>query len=608
VAHDRARLKPVGRAGAAWALVAFVLVALTRLVGVSTPPQTYFDEYLYARSADDYLRGVDVAEWTHPPVSKELMALGERWLPRFRAARCNAKPPPEPVAPFGFSITPSGDLVHRGTVLAHGASDVAAATDDRAVWAAFGVERRVQIFAADGTPGPSIAVRNEPVRVLVPSDPSKGNSPHAIRVLAAGGGRIESVDPYAKHRAGGIAATTPDTWAFDRSGIVWAVDGTRALAIDPRSLAVLGRATLPFAGRTAHERDGRIVVSDGSRVACLSGDAPLGWRFGGAIAGGAAAALALLVSWRCFGNRRAAIVAALLVCLEGLSFSMSRTAGPDAYLTAFVLVAWFAALSCLHHAGTAPRTARLWLLASGGAAGLAVSTKWIGAYALAGIVLVFVWDARVSGRAGVAGLWRTGLIAAALVPAIYLATYVPYLRAGHGVADLLGLQVRMFRWHAGAGQWQWLSSPWYWWPAGGKAILLHLATTTRARAELWSLPNPVVLLFGLVAIVAMAIVARRRRDPASALVPWAALVQYMPWAIVPRYTFIYHYLTVVPFLCIAAGWAVRRSTVATMAVVGAAAAVFLVLLPLTDGWLVAPSYLGSVRSALSWMFAVHPRP
>jgi dolichyl-phosphate-mannose--protein O-mannosyl transferase len=89
------------------------------------------------------------------------------------------------------------------------------------------------------------------------------------------------------------------------------------------------------------------------------------------------------------------------------------------------------------------------------------------------------------------------------------------------------------------------------------------------------------------------------------LVPFAALIQYLPWAVVGRVMFLYHYLPVVPFLAIALGWWLTRQrrhrTVIMAAVAAAAVALFGVQLPMLEGWTVSTSYLDAVHIALRWV-------
>jgi len=60
----------------------YIRLAVKRLVDeqelVEWPPtyrsQTYFDEIYYVRTAEEYLKGAELYEWTHPPLGKLLIA------------------------------------------------------------------------------------------------------------------------------------------------------------------------------------------------------------------------------------------------------------------------------------------------------------------------------------------------------------------------------------------------------------------------------------------------------------------------------------------------------------------------------------------------------
>lgn len=53
--------------------VAFLAIGLYRL---GWPPEQIFDEVYHARTAEEYLKGINPYEWTHPPLAKLLAALG----------------------------------------------------------------------------------------------------------------------------------------------------------------------------------------------------------------------------------------------------------------------------------------------------------------------------------------------------------------------------------------------------------------------------------------------------------------------------------------------------------------------------------------------------
>ncbi|MCS7172090.1 MAG: phospholipid carrier-dependent glycosyltransferase [Armatimonadetes bacterium] len=58
-----------------WGVVLLLLVAAAlRFWRLGEPPKQFFDEIYYARTAQEYLTGRPVYEWTHPPLSKLLIA------------------------------------------------------------------------------------------------------------------------------------------------------------------------------------------------------------------------------------------------------------------------------------------------------------------------------------------------------------------------------------------------------------------------------------------------------------------------------------------------------------------------------------------------------
>ncbi|MCS7234575.1 MAG: phospholipid carrier-dependent glycosyltransferase [Armatimonadota bacterium] len=62
-----------------WWLAALVVAsAALRLWRLGEPPTQVFDEIYYARTARQYLLGQPIYEWTHPPLSKLLVAVGIR--------------------------------------------------------------------------------------------------------------------------------------------------------------------------------------------------------------------------------------------------------------------------------------------------------------------------------------------------------------------------------------------------------------------------------------------------------------------------------------------------------------------------------------------------
>ncbi len=714
----RLTLHPVGRRGAALALVAFLVVLATRLAWVGEPPGMYFDEVYHARTAGEYLQGKDVYEWTHPPLAKELMAASVRgvggigargrgeladgmdsgmvdahgstvvWAapgavqwgrldgcevrPRGGAVRTTVTPTavavwdegallggtgregpvlalldaggeqwrvPVPAVPeriatidgAGFVVGVDGSLgmVDRAgefVPLAPGALGLDADRQERVVWVSFPAEGRV---AAYGTGGQvrEATVQGQPAALAV--------APETSRLLVAGDQGLESVDADdARHEAVLGEVSADRLAAVPGSGLVWAFDGDEARLIEPLGMSTIGRAELPepplaVSGAT----EGTVLAVSSSGITCLGGRPAFGWRFGSAIFGAAMAALAALIALRMFGSTLAAGLAALFVAVDGLAFTLARIAMNDSYVTAGILAAWFCALSCLYRTGAAvvPEgdaeeeaaadvrsrwPAVGWMALTGLSLGFAVASKWVGLYALGGIGLLFLWDLWSRGRRGLWGLVGGPVMALiaigvflVLVPAgVYVASYIPYFALGNSFGDLLELQRGMYTYHAHLTATHPFGSPWYGWPVGHRAVWIYLGSGGGGRAEIWTVGNPVVFVGGLLAFVSLAVAAVRARSVAFSVIVFAVLVQFVPWTLVDRVAFLYHYLPIVPFLAIALGWWLavgergmsRRG--AAVAVAALATAVFVALLPVLAGISVPDAYHDAVRAVLPWVF------
>jgi predicted membrane-bound dolichyl-phosphate-mannose-protein mannosyltransferase len=497
--------------------------------------------------------------------------------------------------------------------VAAGAGSVVVAQRDGEVWASFPREGRIASWDRQGKRTAVIQMDGEPTSLAAPDG--------SDRVLVANGPRIEVVDSQAGRKDSTIAGDASLLAAVPETGLVWAVDGRDVRVIEPRGSSVIGGARLaaPASAIFADVGRHRLVAATDEGLVCVGGRPTFAWRLGSAVAGSLVVALVFLLALRLFGNIAGAGLASLFVAVEGLAFTISRIAMNDSYVTAFILVAWFCVLSALYRWGDPDRRrlpALLWLAAAGISTGLALASKWVGLYALVGIGLLFVWDGFTRKKESiwrVAGGFGTSAIVLALlfsvVPlGVYVLTYIPYFSLGHDFTDLVKLQRDMYGYHANLTASHPFGSPWYGWPFGYRAVFLYLADQAGTRSEMWTAPNIVVFWTGLAALVALARRALRARLIAPGVVILAAAVQFLPWTIVSRVTFMYHYLPVVPFLAIGIGWWLtdgmrgwRHQRRAQVIVPAAAIVFFLALLPIYEGWQMSTGYLEALRDALPWV-------
>jgi dolichyl-phosphate-mannose-protein mannosyltransferase len=178
-----------------------------------------------------------------------------------------------------------------------------------------------------------------------------------------------------------------------------------------------------------------------------------GWRLSTALLGIATVGLLMLVALKLFRSVPVAILAGLLLAIDGLAITLSRTALLDTSLTFFLLLGfWFFLFDQEDSRVKISRAIdgyknsilffRPWLVLTGVALGAASSIKWSGLYLLAGIGLYVVVSEALLRRNSSESNWlRNGLLFQgafsffSLIPAAvatYLLTWLGWILGSGG--------------------------------------------------------------------------------------------------------------------------------------------------------------------------------
>jgi dolichyl-phosphate-mannose--protein O-mannosyl transferase len=345
-----------------------------------------------------------------------------------------------------------------------------------------------------------------------------------------------------------------------------------------------------------HPPAGLLCIASGILI---WGDNAFGWRFASAMFGAAGIVLVYRLSLRLTSDRRVAILAAVLTLCDGMYFMQSRVAMLDVFGTVFAL----AALASLYEVLTA-EDARLAapIVRTGIFLGLALATKWNAAYlcACCGIAVV-VRVVLALRRTRAAGLRAAGAAVAGLgiVPfAIYLLAYVPFFVSGHSWGQWIEVQRQIFLYHTRLTATHPWSSKWWEWPLALKPVWYWTAADRGLVANGYAAPNPILYWAFLPAVAALAI-RWRRNLPALTVLLIGFFGQWLPWALVPRIAFAYHFLPAVPFGALAVASAVIAmharaglTRVAAWAYVAAVVAAFVFYYPILVGLPLTPAALG----------------
>ena len=216
--------------------------------------------------------------------------------------------------------------------------------------------------------------------------------------------------------------------------------------VEPHGNAVFADARLPFATTAwamdvqqpypSTDRQQLIALDAAGQLATVDvGSHAFGWRFVGVILGALTLALIYLLARFLFRRRGVALIAAFLVLADGMFFANSRIAMNDVYVNFFIVAAYtlFAALALGHWRGRSAVLLGLPLL--GILVGLACASKWVGFYALGGLVLLVFLRSAVGRWIALGGMVAlTGLLG-------WLAIESPDAQAPFGDAFFLILMV-----------------------------------------------------------------------------------------------------------------------------------------------------------------------
>lgn len=221
------------------------------------------------------------------------------------------------------------------------------------------------------------------------------------------------------------------------------------------------------------------------------------------------------------------------------------------------------------------RSSRLWLVLFTVALGCLVSSKWYGVmgFGVSFILLIAIFLQRYlpSPRPRLWGNPRGFRLDGALITivfvsmTVYALVWVPDLvrhsadpNEIHSVNDAVYRQYSMFEYHDTLKATHPYSSKWWEWPLDLVPVAYfyqdHRTDPNNPKGcciyEITSMPNPVILWFGLICVPWVAVLAWRERNKGYALIVLTYLLQWLPWANSPRITFAYHFYVDVPLICL----------------------------------------------------------
>jgi dolichyl-phosphate-mannose--protein O-mannosyl transferase len=320
----------------------------------------------------------------------------------------------------------------------------------------------------------------------------------------------------------------------------------------------------------------------------LFGYVPWAWRLMPALAGVTLAPVFYLFARRVLLTERAAVLATVLLLCDGVYLVQSRIAMTNIFAVLFQVSA---ALFILR-AALRPRLSAPDMAAAGLFLGLALSTRWTSLWAAGflGLVLLAVRRLRIIKPREL----TLTLLAFLVLPAgIYVLSYVPWMRQGHELKELLPLQQAIWRYHADLRATHPYFSRWYTWPLLYRPTWYYFKQTGDTIRGIVALGNP-ALWWASVPVTAWALVTgAKEKNPRRLFSGLGFCALYLPWGVAPRTLNYSHYLfEAIPYACLSLGelldrrWDMKwaRLYVAVVVLLFFFFLPFLVALPIPAHW------------------------
>jgi dolichyl-phosphate-mannose-protein mannosyltransferase len=340
---------------------------------------------------------------------------------------------------------------------------------------------------------------------------------------------------------------TPDEYVFDE--LYYAYTAGRYVANAPNSYRCCRPPRETTAIEWTHPPLAKLAIAGGILV---FGDSPLGWRVASVLCALLAIFIVFALGVSLTGSQSVGAIAAFLLLCDGVFFVEARTGTSNLLLTVLTSSALLAFAAFLRQPLAQGRNA---LLATGFLLSLPLATKW-SAIALIGLVfLVYAWRVwrswRGSGGVRLCDLgW--GVVTFGVLPLVsYLASYAHFFLMGHSWSDFVSLQRSMLDYHRNLGVVHDYSSSWWEWPMDLRPVWYYADRVGDVGQFVFAVGNPLLYWPMVIAAGWVAIDWWGRKPVALIILMLGFFGQWLPWALSPRGTFIYHFLPAVPFGCLA---------------------------------------------------------
>ena len=364
-----------------------------------------------------------------------------------------------------------------------------------------------------------------------------------------------------------------------------------------------------------HPPLGKLLIALGI---LFSGFSPFGWRILCVFFSALMLPVTYIFSLKIFQSRTAGFISGSLILLDFMHFTMGRIGITETFAVFFNLVSCFFFYVNYRHIQYKGEIKKSAILLGSIFFALAFSTKWYTIFGLIGqislILSIYLNSNKLENRFVlkirnfILNLIPVFLISFFASILIYFSTYIPYMLQGHSLIDVYGLQWEMLRYHSTLMEVHPYSSPWWSWPFNIRPLWLTIDFLQGdGVSTVVAMGNPVIWWLGFLQVISIAERAVRSKDKTSIFITVTFLSQWLPYALMTRCLFIYHFYVNLPILILAITLLLnealkegnRKKFVLTYLV---ATIVFALFYPVISGHPIPSRYRLLLRWLPSWAF------
>lgn len=336
-----------------------------------------------------------------------------------------------------------------------------------------------------------------------------------------------------------------------------------------------------------HPPLGKSFIALGAQI---FGTNPFGFRFVGTLFGVLMLPFLYLFARNITGNKFITGIVTLCFAFDFMHYTQTRLATIDVYIVFFIILmfCFIERYLRLSFYDTPLKKTFLPLGACGIAFGFGIACKWSGFYAGAGLAALFFISlynrfqeyryACANPKGTTNGIAHSHIIESfvpntlktigfcvvffVIIPlTIYVLSYLPFRDYSQDglLARMWNNQFTMYNYHSKLEATHPYSSAWYEWPTMIRPVFYFSKTVGDGLYQgISAFGNPLVWYPAIPAALYTAYAALFKRNKTASFLCIGLLAQLLPWVLVTRCTFLYHYFPSVPFLVLMIGFVMTQ--------------------------------------------------